>query len=360
MSVGQVYPDQYQSLFTEKCLRVIDQFADLAVPEPECHPSPAEYYRMRAEFRVWHEGDDSFYIMFNPEDREKVRIDHFPVGNRLINDLMQTLRAAFLNDPVLRFKLYQVEFLTTTKGQALVTLIYHRKLDDEWLARALELEKELDIHLIGRSRKQRIVVSQEYVEEQFQVGDSSYQYRQYENGFTQPNATLCETMLNWAVKHSQNISGDLLELYCGNGNFTLPLARNFNKVLATEISKTSIRSAKENAESNQSDNVSFEKTSSEDFSKAWLGGDEKLNQRMNLDQYKFSTVFVDPPRAGLDNDSVELVRNFDNIIYISCNPNTLHQNAAALSDTHNITQFALFDQFPYTHHMECGMVLVKR
>lgn len=330
------------------------------MPEPECFPSPSDHYRMRAEFRVWHDGDDSFYIMFDPISRNKIRIDHFPVGNRQINHLMDELRKAFLQDPVLRFKLYQVEFLTTTQDQALVSMIYHRKLDDEWLTRAKELETKLNIHLIGRSRKQRIVVSEEFVEESFQVNGKNYRYRQYENGFTQPNATVCEIMLNWAVEQSQNSIGDLLELYCGNGNFTLPLSTNFEKVLATEISKTSIRSAKENAGLNGITNVSFEKISSEDFSQAWLGNDSKLNQKLNLNQYQFNTVFVDPPRAGLDDDTVELVRHFNRILYISCNPHTLHANAKALSNSHRVEAFALFDQFPYTEHMECGMVLVRK
>ena len=73
-----------------------------------------------------------------------------------------------------------------------------------------------------------------------------------------------------------------------------------------------------------------------------------------------NTVLVDPPRAGLDSDTVQLVSQFKDIIYISCNPETLQANVAALSATHEIQHFALFDQFPYTHHMEAGVVLVRR
>ena len=70
-------------------------------------------------------------------------------------------------------------------------------------------------------------------------------------------------------------------------------------------------------------------------------------------------ISVDPPRAGLDENTLELVAGFDTIIYISCNPNTLAENLSTLSNTHSVKQFALFDQFPYTDHCECGMILQR-
>jgi tRNA (uracil-5-)-methyltransferase len=78
-----------------------------------------------------------------------------------------------------------------------------------------------------------------------------------------------------------------------------------------------------------------------------------------LHEYDLRTVFVDPPRAGLDDQTLNMVGRFESIIYISCNPNTLAANLSSLRETHTIEKFALFDQFPYTDHMECG-VLLKR
>jgi tRNA (uracil-5-)-methyltransferase len=73
-----------------------------------------------------------------------------------------------------------------------------------------------------------------------------------------------------------------------------------------------------------------------------------------------NTVFVDPPRAGLDEHTEKMVAAFDSIIYISCNPETLAANLAHICQTHNISRFAMFDQFPYTHHMECGVFLERK
>ncbi|MGS9064307.1 tRNA (uridine(54)-C5)-methyltransferase TrmA, partial [Salmonella enterica subsp. enterica serovar Infantis] len=47
-------------------------------------------------------------------------------------------------------------------------------------------------------------------------------------------------------------------------------------------------------------------------------------------------------------------------LYISCNPETLCKNLEKLSQTHTVTRLALFDQFPYTHHMECVVLLTAR
>jgi tRNA (uracil-5-)-methyltransferase len=167
-------------------------------------------------------------------------------------------------------------------------------------------------------------------------------------------------MLGWASSVTRNSGHDLLELYCGNGNFTLPLSKNFNKVLATEVSKTSISAMSHNIEINQVSNIAIARLSSEDAAQAIrrLRPFRRL-AHINLDDYQFSTVFVDPPRAGLDQHTLQLVKQFDNICYISCNPDSLIANLQVLTHTHSIKQVALFDQFPYTEHIESGVFLKK-
>ena len=71
-------------------------------------------------------------------------------------------------------------------------------------------------------------------------------------------------------------------------------------------------------------------------------------------------MLVDPPRAGLDHDTCMLISIFDKIIYISCNPETLARDVTKLLLTHMIIRVAAFDQFPYTHHLESGIFLVKK
>ena len=54
-----------------------------------------------------------------------------------------------------------------------------------------------------------------------------------------------------------------------------------------------------------------------------------------------------------------MIASFNNIIYISCNPKTLRENLDTLLKTHKIEKFSVFDQFPYTDHIECGVILTK-
>lgn len=361
MPLSQVKPADYQQQLDKKSARIRQQFTPLGLQQLDIFPSAPINFRMRAEFKLWHEGGDSYYVMFLP-DQAKIphRVDDFPIGSQLINSLMKQVLVSIKEHKELRHKLFQVEFLTTQSRQALITLIYHKKLDEQWQQLASSLASKLGVQIIGRSKKQKLLIDQDYVIEELKVKGNIYRYQQVESSFTQPNAGVNEQMLAWALEHSSNNGNDLLELYCGNGNFTTVLAQNFRRVLATEISKTSVKSARYNFELNGITNVSIARMSSEEFSQALAGTREfRRLKGIDLKSYDFSTILVDPPRAGLDTLTEQWVASFDNIIYISCNPETLHNNLSHICKTHRISRFAIFDQFPYTAHIECGVMLQR-
>lgn len=368
MSNTLIDTTQYQAQLDEKIARMKSAFEAFNAPELEVFPSPDKHYRMRAEFRVWHEGDDLYYIMFNQETKQKYRVDQFPQASRIINDLMPLLLDAIKPVESLRRKLFQVDFLSTLSGEVLVSMLYHRQLDEEWEANARMLKQRLNdegfnLNLIGRARKQKIVIDRDYVVEKLSVNDRTLTYQQVENSFTQPNGKVAEKMLEWAVDCTQDSTGDLLELYCGNGNFSLALAENFDRVLATELAKPSVESAQWNIAVNNIDNVQIIRMSAEEFTEAMEGKREfrRLQQAgIDLKSYHCNTIFVDPPRSGMDEGTCRMVQGYDRILYISCNPDTLKENLEILSETHRITRFALFDQFPYTHHMEAGVLLERK
>ncbi len=355
----------YQLQLDAKIARISAQFAEFHPPSLEVFPSPEQNFRMRAEFRIWHTDDDMFYAMFErSEDNQKkvIRIDEFPIADKSINHLMPILLQELKSNPVLSKRLFEVHFLATLKGEMLVSMIYRCPLDAEWETLAKQLAEKLNIKVIGRSRGQKVVLSDEFVIEELQVFDRTYQYKQIESSFTQPNAQVCQKMLEWACNAAEQSNKDLLELYCGNGNFTLPLSTKFNRVLATELAKSSVYAAQWNIEQNQIDNIQVARLSAEDFTQAYNGEREfrRLQEaEIDIASYDFDTVFVDPPRAGIDDETLKLIQRFERIIYISCNPDTLQDNLKTLSTTHKVTKFAMFDQFPYTHHVESGVLLEK-
>ncbi len=356
------YDQQLDAKVGELSHRLAGALPCVKLPTIERFESPKSHYRMRAEFKIWHAGDICYHAMYQAgEYKRPYRVDDFPVANQLINRLMMQLMGKVNGNELLKKKLFQAEYLTSLTGEAVVTLIYHKQLNEQWHREASKLSSALGASIIGRSRKQKTVIGQDFVEETLKVNGVPFHYQQVETGFTQPNAKVCEKMLGWAQDASKPLSGDLLELYCGNGNFTIPLSKEFNRVLATEISKTSVNSALYNLEKNTIDNVTIVRMSSEEFSEA-MDGVRPFRRLKDIDlaSYNFSTIFVDPPRSGLDAHTLDIVKGFENIIYISCNPETLIDNLKSITETHTVERFAVFDQFPYTHHLECGAILKRK
>ena len=357
-------PERCEALFHEKAAKALDRLKALVPPSPQHHASIASGYRLRAEFRVWHEGDALHYVMFPPgEPRNPHIIEAFPIAGPRITEAMPPLRQALQGSPELRRKLFQVEFLSTLSGELLITLIYHRPLDDTWHAAAEALAESLACKIIGRSRKQKWVLDTDWIEEVIQVEGQALRYRQPEQCFTQPNGFINQKMMGWLLEQCAATDTDLLELYCGIGNFTLPLSQRFRSVLATELSKPATAAARWNAEANQIHNIELARLSAEEMSAA-MAGERAFRRLADLKQpladYQFDTLLVDPPRAGLDAATLQLAGTFKRLLYISCNPETLSDNLATLSATHSIESLAFFDQFPYTHHLESGVVLIKK
>lgn len=367
----QFEPENYQQQLRNKADIVLQLLSRFALPETKIFNSPKLHFRMRAEFRIWHSYDDEdnaycHYAMFEKNaPKTPVRIDAFPIAHQSIAELMQPLLNLINKNEILRKKLFQIEFLSSTTGDLLVSLIYHKALEDAWAAEAKTLEAKLNIAIIGRSRKQRLVLSKDAIKEQLQIGETTLSYLQPENSFSQPNAAINLHMIEWLIEYLQSnpsfTQRDLLEMYCGNGNFSIALAKHFRKVLATEISKTSIKFAQKNCALNDISNVDFIRLSGEETASA-LRAERAFRRLAHIDlaEYNLKCVLVDPPRAGLDAQSLAFTQSFDTILYISCNPETLAANLDTLSKTHSIVKFALFDQFPYTDHCECGAILKRK
>ena len=359
-----LWDKSYEEQLLYKIKREKERFSDFTNMEFDIIKSEEQNFRNRAEFRIWKNFDENdnatlSYAM-NDFDKKPLEIDSCSIVSEDIANLMPKLLEEITKDEILKFKIYSLEFLNSTTNDMLVTLIYHKKLDNLWEEKAKALEKKLNIKIIGRSRKQKVVLTNDFIEEELNIQNSTFKIQYKEGGFTQPNAKVNVKMISWVLENINESQNDLCELYCGGGNFTIPLSKKFRKVLATEISKTSINSAKTNCALNDIENIDFIRMSAEEFVE---GLQEKRTFRrlehIDLKSYNFDSIFVDPPRAGLDDTTRALVKDFDTIIYISCNPETLHRDLSELTKTHTIEKFALFDQFAYTNHIECGVILNK-
>lgn len=357
----RLYETGYDGQLEQKTEALKAMFAPLYDGTFDILRSAESHYRSRAEFKVWHVGEKMHYAMNSMDHSGVVLLEECPMVSAPIGALMWPLLEAIEQTEEMGRKLFGMDFLASRDGDVVVSMLYHRRLDATWQQQASELAERFGIGIIGRSRKQKEVIGKDYVIETLDVGGRSYRFKQVENSFTQPNAGVNAQMIDWALQRFDGIGGDLLELYCGAGNFTIPFASRFDRVLATEISKTSIHAAKTNMELNGVGNIDFVRMSAEEFVQA-LDGVRIFNRMkgIELSGYHLDTIFVDPPRAGMDEASCDFAARHRHILYISCNPETLKRDLQRLQPTHRIEAMAMFDQFPYTHHMEMGAYLVQR
>lgn len=128
------------------------------------------------------------------------------------------------------------------------------------------------------------------------------------------------------------------------------------------MSKSSVDAARHNLSANGAGNVFIARMAAHEFTETWKtkGTRNRLKGLTPWDELRLETLLVDPPRAGLDDESRQLLGDFPRVVYISCNPETLARDVGAVRGTHRVERFAVFDQFPYTGHVECGAYLARR
>ncbi|MBS4406083.1 tRNA (uridine(54)-C5)-methyltransferase TrmA [Campylobacter vulpis] len=344
--------------FEQKILEAKELFKPFYKGDFELFSSPTSHFRTRAELSFFHnENGEIFYAMFNGKQKYIVR--NLDFADEKICALMPKLLQVLNLNQKLKTKLFGVEFLASKKELS-VSLLYHKDILEikEDLAK---LSSTLNLNLIVRSKGKKLIFGKENLRQVLDIKGKKIIYEFDNDCFIQPNTYINEKMIEWVSKQilTQEKS-DLLELYCGYGNFTLALAPFFRRVLATELSKKNIAYALKNCTLNNSSNIHFARLSSEELSKALRKEREFFRLKdIDLDSFHFSHILLDPPRAGLEESVIDLAKKYENILYISCNPTSLKENLTQLTQTHTITNFALFDQFALTPHLECGVILKK-
>ncbi|KTD78461.1 23S rRNA (uracil(1939)-C(5))-methyltransferase RlmD [Legionella waltersii] len=179
----------------------------------------------------------------------------------------------------------------------------------------------------------------------YQLPEYGISFQFHPNDFTQVNSELNRKMVKQALelmelKHSDNV----LDLFCGLGNFSLPLAKNCSMVVGVEGSKTMVERAYMNASANQIHNVDFYAANLDD-----------PNEVRGVMKKTYDKVLLDPPRSG----ALEIVHQMDSInperiVYVSCNPITLARDTDVLvhQKGYQLISAGVMDMFPHTAHVE--------
>lgn len=182
--------------------------------------------------------------------------------------------------------------------------------------------------------------------------DYQITFKFHPTDFTQVNAALNRAMVTLALQLMDLKSSDIvLDLFCGLGNFSLPMAKFCSRVFGVEGSKTMVERASMNAKMNQLANVDFYAANLDD-----------AREVANLVQQTYNKVFIDPPRSG----ALEIVKQIDllnpeRIVYVSCNPITLARDTDILVNQkgYMLVKAGVMDMFPHTAHVESIALFVK-
>ena len=167
--------------------------------------------------------------------------------------------------------------------------------------------------------------------------------------FFQVNPVQVEVLYSKAIEFAKlNKDETIFDAYCGIGTISLIASKQVKKVVGVEIVKEAIIDAKKNAKLNKIENTEF------------ICGDasEAFKDLVN-NKVKFSTVFVDPPRKGLDEKFIKTLLELkpEKVVYVSCEPDTLARDIALLSIDYEIKKIQPVDMFPMTFHCETVVCL---
>ncbi len=309
--------------------------------------SPATSFRSRCEFSY----RKNHYVMH--DINEKIYIKTFKDASLSIQNLMPVLLKRINENNEINQKLFQVNFRSNQHNKIMVTMIYHKIIDKSLINLVNQVSEDLKINIIIRSKNYKYETRGLYLDDTLIY--KNLKIYQTDNTFTQSNKYLVDKMIFKVIDFIEN-PDDLLELYCGIGTFTIPLSFIFNKVLATENNRNSIKCLNKSLKENNISNIHNARLSSDEVSKLFKG---KIFNRMNsktISDFNFSHILLDPPRSGLTEDVINLASNFKNIIYVSCNAETYIRDINLIR-SHKITKIELFDQFPNKNHLEIISVL---
>ncbi|HEV2912301.1 MAG TPA: class I SAM-dependent RNA methyltransferase [Pyrinomonadaceae bacterium] len=169
-----------------------------------------------------------------------------------------------------------------------------------------------------------------------------HRYRFDAEGFFQINHELLPSLIAAAVSDAEGEHA--IDLYCGVGLFTLPLARRFARVTGVEADESAISHARSNLQDARLSNVAFHCARVSD----WLEAPGRKSAPLDL-------ILLDPPRAGVEEKAMAgiLALAPRRIAYVSCDPATLARDLKRLIDGgYHLDSVAAFDLFPQTHHVE--------
>lgn len=302
-------------------IKRIGGFTDVDIEGIE--PSDKQYgYRNRVVLNLWQQ-EGKIKVGYNEEkSSQKVSIAHCPVADENINRAIERINNLFEN----------YELMNTGPGK--ITMAGGVK--DSVVAVDTGKISLLLNNLIEISEKGEI---------KFRMLETDFVSSA--GVFNQANYYINEKISEYILSFTRSACPQkVLDLYCGFGNFSIPLAKYSKQVLAVDSDKKAVNFARRNAEHNKTLNLMFKNDRVEKFLKT-------------LSANEFDFVLLDPPRTGA-REATKIITMLKPafIVYVSCNPSTLARDLKVLSSGgYRVESVKPFDMFPQTYHIESVAIL---
>ena len=288
---------------------------------------------------------------FRKQSKDIVGFQHCPILNPQIQGILPDLREILIRNPI--YNMYSLEvhapqedmiLLARCKGTA------HKK-DIQTINRIYNELGISGISLITFGAKRRDhVLGQRYCRYDVKTRESLIHLSSGFGGFIQANMQTNDALVKYVMDLCSG-SANVLDLFSGSGNFSIPVAYVSKEVAAIERNPRLVSQGKINAKKNNVKNVRF-----------FCMDAKKAVESIKKEALDFDTTILDPPRQGA-RDVVQLVPKLDTerIIYISCNPSTLARDARILMDAgFSFKHTKMFDMFPQTYHIESVSYLERQ
>ena len=315
LSENKYKEDKIKSLISRYLKEYINVVSDIVYDRKT-------YYRNKI---ILHGNNDKLGL-YKGKSKEIVDIDRCIISNEKINKIIKIIK-----------KIKNIEEVLIRTSNDEKEVLVNIKND---VKNYEELEKECTVLIINNkliTSKKKIITH---------IGNKKYYLSS--NSFFQVNEFLTEKLFNKVKEYVKTIKpNNVLDLYCGTGSFGIYISDIVNNIVGVDYNKSNIEDAIDNNKLNNINNIKYICSKVEDVI-------EKLKD--------YDLIIVDPPRAGLDKKSIKniLEINSKNIIYISCDPNTLVRDLKILSEKYIIKEITPFNMFPRTYHVETVSVLSRK
>lgn len=319
MHINNDYQDKYK---LNKVKDILKRYADLDVDIKYVMSNKELFYRNKITYK-----DENGVIgYYNDDTHDIVSVNNCLLANNKINEFMGLNLIKFNDGEIIIRSNYLNEILISIFSSDKVSIDYDNLPD----------------YVRGIVVNKKCVYKDDYFYDM--IGD--YKFKISYDSFFQINNYVASCIFDIL---SLNLKGNnLLDLYCGVGTLGICVSKNFKNIYGIEKIKNAILNAKENAVNAGITNAHY-----------YAGNTNDVLKKIKV---KFDTIIVDPPRQGLNANTIKEILSINprSLAYVSCDPMTLARDLKILGDTYKVNKVYALNMFPNTYHVETVCVLERK